>query len=152
LANSKGSILYSLNFISNQTKQNILHHSTPTTTIQPPKQQNLNEVKKNKMSKDQTIGALIVFACIIIVILYVGGLFFYGWTTNNISALAFFGTGEAAVANVQLWLIATPVLISVIAILAIGTWIGYTTLTTPPPKPIDDITNDIQAETTAETT
>jgi len=34
-----------------------------------------------------------------------------------------------------------------IAILAIGGWIGYTMATTPPPKPIEAVTGEIQQET-----
>jgi predicted DNA-binding transcriptional regulator len=59
---------------------------------------------------------------------------------------------------VQFWLIATPVLIGFIAILAIGAWIGYTMATTPPPKPIEELntttetadkTEQIKNETTS---
>jgi len=41
---------------------------------------------------------------------------------------------------------AVLVLVSIafIAILAIGAWIGWTMATTPPPKPIEEITTEIE--------
>jgi H+/Cl- antiporter ClcA len=92
------------------------------------------------MSKDQALGALIVVVCVIIIIGYISGMFLYdpyikGWL--NI--------GSAA--NVQFWLIATPVLVAFVAILLIGAWIGYTMATTPSPKPIEEITTETKQET-----
>ncbi len=50
--------------------------------------------------------------------------------------------------DVSYWLIATPVTIAFIAIMAIGAWIGLTMATTPPPKPIEEITAENETETT----
>jgi NADH:ubiquinone oxidoreductase subunit 6 (subunit J) len=91
------------------------------------------------MSKDQALGGLIVVVCVVLIIGYIGGLFLYdpyikGWL--NI--------GSAA--NVQFWLIATPVLVAFVAILLIGAWIGYTMATTPSPKPIEEITSETKQE------
>jgi uncharacterized protein YneF (UPF0154 family) len=91
------------------------------------------------MSKDQALGALIVVVCVVLIIGYIGGMFLYdpyikGWLN----------LGSAA--NVQFWLIAVPVIIALVAILLIGAWIGYTMATTPPPKPIEDITSEIKQE------
>src|SRR4030066_331736 len=96
------------------------------------------------VSKDQAIGGVIAFVCVIVALLYVVGLFFYGWIAENISALALFGKGETAVANLRFWLIAIPVLVGFVAILAIGAWIGWTMATTPPPKPIEEITTEME--------
>lgn len=87
------------------------------------------------MSKDQALGGLIVVVCVVLIIGYIGGLFLYdpyikGWL--NIGAAE----------NVHFWLIATPVAIAFVAILAIGAWIGYTMATTPAPKPIEEITTE----------
>jgi hypothetical protein len=38
------------------------------------------------------------------------------------------------------------VFVAFIAILAIGAWIGWTMATTPPPKPIEDITSEMETE------
>ena len=73
------------------------------------------------VNKDQRIGWLICIGCVTIAISYTVALFY------------------PALEAIRLWLVATPVLIAFIAILAIGAWIGWTMATTPPPKPIEEI-------------
>jgi len=83
-------------------------------------------------SKDQTIGALILAICII-------GILVYGW-------LVFGGLGiEAA-----LFVLKLTGFVAVGGILAIGAWIGWTMATTPPPKPIEELEKEIEAETAEE--
>jgi cytoskeletal protein RodZ len=95
------------------------------------------------VSKDQGIGGLICLVCVVVGILYTLGLFLFGylWRPTDVPrwTLAF-------------TLVALPVFIAFIAILAIGAWIGWTMATTPPPKPIEDITSEMETEqkTTAE--
>jgi predicted DNA-binding transcriptional regulator len=84
------------------------------------------------VSKDQAIGGVICAVCVIIGILYTIGLFFFG---NP------FGTPHW---EIQFWLIALPVFIAFVAIMAIGAWIGWTMATTPPPKPIEEITSEME--------
>jgi H+/Cl- antiporter ClcA len=96
------------------------------------------------MSKDQTIGALITILCVLVAVGYITGLFLY---PTLIQPWLNLGTN----ANVQFWLIATPVLIGFIAILAIGAWIGYTMATTPPPKPIEEITAENETQESKDT-
>ena len=79
------------------------------------------------MSKDQAIGATICTACVIIGALYTAGLFYFG---NRLSSWP-----------LEFWLIAVPVFLALIAILGIGAWIGWSMATTPPPKPIEEITS-----------
>jgi hypothetical protein len=79
-------------------------------------------------SKDQLIGGIIFVICVVIGILYTIGLFF--WPGANL-------LGEKLP---YIWLIAIPVFLAFIAIMAIGAWIGWTMATTPPPKPIEEIT------------
>jgi len=81
------------------------------------------------MSKDQAIGFLIFLTCTAVGILYCFGLF---WPAQE----AF-----------RFWIIAIPVFIGFIAIMAIGAWIGWTMATTPPPKPIQDIEQEVTEET-----
>ncbi|MEM1563213.1 MAG: transcriptional regulator [Candidatus Bathyarchaeia archaeon] len=83
------------------------------------------------VSKDQAIGWVIFLVCLIVGILYTVGLFYYGVPQNW---------------NVAFWLIAIPVFIAFIAIMGIGAWIGWTMATTPPPKPIEEITSEIEEE------
>jgi len=52
--------------------------------------------------------------------------------------------GLTNTANVQFWAVAIPVFIAFIAIMFIGAWIGWTMATTPPPKPIEEITTEIE--------
>jgi len=90
------------------------------------------------VSKDQAIGGLIFLVCAVVIIGYVGALFFYHNTTLNISlknALNLPWSPD----RVGYWLVALPVFIAFVAVLAIGAWIGWTMATTPPPKPIEEI-------------
>jgi len=72
-------------------------------------------------SKDQTVGGLICTVCVAVAAAYTVGMF---WP---------------ALEAIRLWLVAIPVFIAFIAILGIGTWIGWTMATTPPPKPIEEL-------------
>lgn len=87
------------------------------------------------VSKDQTIGGIIFIVCLIVGILYTVGLFWWGYP---------FGTATQAAWTIGFWLIAIPVFLAFIAIMGIGAWIGWTMATTPPPKPIEEITSEIE--------
>ncbi len=89
------------------------------------------------VSKDQTIGAVICLVCVVVAVLYVVGLFGY-------EALIQPWLNLGSVESIGYWLIALPVLIAFVAILAIGAWIGWTMATTPPPKPIEEITSEME--------
>jgi predicted DNA-binding transcriptional regulator len=97
------------------------------------------------MSKDQAIGGAIFAVCIIVAIIYLVALFGY---EQLIQPWLNVGSFEA----VRYWLIAVPVLVAFIAILFIGAWIGWTMATTPPPKPIEEITTEVEEATEEETT
>ena len=90
------------------------------------------------MSKDQAIGGAILTVCVVVAILYLLALFGYQQLIQP-----WLNIGSTA--DVRFWLIAVPVFIAFIAILAIGAWIGYTMATTPPPKPIEEITTETTA-------
>ena len=85
------------------------------------------------VSKDQTIGGIIFIVCVVVAILYTIGLFYFG---NPLSW------------EIQFTLVVIPVFIAFIAVMFIGAWIGWTMATTPPPKPIEEITSEIEAEET----
>lgn len=87
------------------------------------------------VGKDQSIGAAILIVCLAIALIYVATLFFPQW-------LEIFGV--TAQTEVKFWVIAVPVFIAVIGIMAIGMWIGWTMATTPPPKPIEEITSELE--------
>jgi len=89
------------------------------------------------VSKDQAIGGVICLVCVLVAVFYIVGLFGYDLLIKpwlNIGSFA----------DVRFWLIAVPVLVGFVAILAIGAWIGWTMATTPPPKPIEEITTEME--------
>ena len=91
------------------------------------------------VSKDQVIVWLIFLVCAVVIIGYIITLIGYKQVIHPILDL-----GLAT--NIQFWLVAIPVLIAFVTILAIGAWIGWTMGTTPPPKTIEEI----ETETTTE--
>ena len=84
------------------------------------------------VSKDQGIGGAILIVCVIVAIVYVL------LVTVPYQLFGLNGT------TVRLDAVLVLVSIAFIAILAIGAWIGWTMATTPPPKPIEEITVDIE--------
>jgi uncharacterized membrane protein YqjE len=76
------------------------------------------------VSKDQGIGGAILAACVLVAVGYL------------VLIIAF--------PKYQLDAVLILVSIAFIAILAIGAWIGWTMATTPPPKPIEEITTEIE--------
>lgn len=93
------------------------------------------------VSKDQAIGGVIFIVCAVVGIIYVVTLFYPQWLNTiglNVEA--------TWISNVQFWIVAVPVLIAFIAIMGIGAWIGWTMATTPPPKPIEEITSEMETE------
>jgi cytoskeletal protein RodZ len=85
------------------------------------------------VSKDQTIGGIIFIACLIVGILYTVGLFYFGNPLDPAKPWA-----------IEFWLVAIPVFLAFVAIMGIGAWIGWTMATTPPPKPIEEITSEVE--------
>jgi hypothetical protein len=88
------------------------------------------------VSKDQSIGGIILVVCVIVALFYTVTLFYPDWMIN-----IGWASDKGAV---QFWLIAVPVFLAFIAIMAIGAWIGLTMATTPPPKPIEEITKEME--------
>jgi predicted DNA-binding transcriptional regulator len=81
------------------------------------------------VGKDQGIGGAILAVCVVVALGYLvlvvdPGLF-------NLNAT-----------NIRLEAVLVLVSVAFIAILAIGAWIGWTMATTPPPKPIEEITTE----------
>ncbi len=92
------------------------------------------------VSKDQSIGGLIFIVCAVIAIGYVVTLFGYDAIVKPLLGVNW-STG-----GVRFWLIAIPVLVAFIVVLAIGAWIGWTMATTPPPKPIEEFETEEKEE------
>jgi len=93
------------------------------------------------VSKDQAIGGVILVVCAVVAIIYTSILVYPQW-------LSHLGFSEDAAGQqaARFWLIAIPVFVAFVAIMAIGAWIGWTMATTPPPKPIEEITTEMEAE------
>jgi cytoskeletal protein RodZ len=89
------------------------------------------------VSKDQAIGGVICLVCVVVGVLYTLGLFYFGYPM---------GTSTQDAWTIGFWLVVLPVFIAFVAILAIGAWIGWTMATTPPPKPIEEITSEMETE------
>jgi predicted DNA-binding transcriptional regulator len=87
------------------------------------------------VSKDQAIGWLIFIVCAVVIVGYLVALFAYDPLIKDTINL---GDSE----EVRFWLVAIPVLIAFVAVLAIGAWIGWTMGTTPPPRPIEEIESE----------
>ena len=51
--------------------------------------------------------------------------------------------GSLEPTTVQLWVVAIPVLIAFLTLLAIGAWIGWTMATTPSPRSIGEADTEI---------
>jgi formate hydrogenlyase subunit 3/multisubunit Na+/H+ antiporter MnhD subunit len=92
------------------------------------------------VSKDQGIGGAILIVCVVVAIGYLVTLFYPTW----LSTIGLIANTAEAKQNAQFWTIAVPVFIAFVAILFIGAWIGWTMATTPPPKPIEEITTEIE--------
>ena len=89
------------------------------------------------VSKDQAIGGAILLVCVVVAVVYLVALFGYEQLIKP-----WLNIGSAV--DVRFWLIAVPVFVAFVAILFIGAWIGWTMATTPPPKPIEEITTEIE--------
>jgi len=89
------------------------------------------------VSKDQAIGGVICLVCVLVAIGYTILVIFPGEVAGLLSISS---TGD----SIRLVAVLVPVLVAFIAILAIGAWIGWTMATTPPPKPIEEITTEME--------
>jgi predicted DNA-binding transcriptional regulator len=89
-------------------------------------------------SKDQSVGALIFIFCIAVSIVYLVLVAAPNVITNIFPSLS--------ARDLQFGAIATVVLIAFLAIMFIGAWIGWTMATTSPPKPMEDLENEIEEE------
>ena len=91
------------------------------------------------VSKDQAIGGVICLVCVVVAVFYLITLFYPRWLADI--GLISLVTAET---EVRFWVVAVPVFIAFVAIMAIGAWIGWTMDTTPPPKPIEEITTEME--------
>ena len=91
------------------------------------------------VSKDQAIGGAILAVCVIVALVFALLIIFPAQVYGLVGTVTD-KTGD----NIRLDAVLILVSIAFIAILAIGAWIGWTMTTTPPPKPIEEITTEIE--------
>jgi len=94
------------------------------------------------MAKDQAIGAAILAVCIIIAVGFVILVAFPASAASILQMKVDSNTGL----TIRLDAVLILVSVAFIAILGIGAWIGWTMATTPPPKPIEEITTETPTE------
>ncbi len=99
------------------------------------------------MSKDQAIGGAILAVCIVVAVVY-AILVVFPVPVASLLGMAIDGNTGL---TLRLYAVLLPVFVAFIAILAIGAWIGFTMATTPPPKPIEEITAEPSVEPAKET-
>jgi len=92
------------------------------------------------VSKDQGIGGAILAVCVIVALAFALLVIFPAEISKFLGMAVNSDTGR----TIRLDLVLVLVSIAFIAILAIGAWIGWTMATTPPPKPIEEITTEIE--------
>jgi predicted DNA-binding transcriptional regulator len=90
------------------------------------------------VSKDQAIGGAILGVCVIVALLFALLVIFPAQVYGLLGTI----TGNTG-NDIRLVLVLILVSIAFIAILGIGAWIGLTMATTPPPKPIEEITAEM---------
>ncbi len=78
--------------------------------------------------------------CVLVAVFYIVTLFYPVLLVDILGIIGLSTTNF----DVQFWIIAIPVFVAFIAIMFIGAWIGWTMATTPPPKPIEEITTEIE--------
>jgi len=88
------------------------------------------------VSKDQLIGGAILLVCVLVAVCYIVAIA----APDQVSNLLRLNMDKA---TFRLWIVTIPVFIAFVAIMFIGAWIGWTMATTPPPKPIEEITAEI---------
>jgi len=88
------------------------------------------------VSKDQVIGGAILLVCVLVAVFYIVAIAAPGQVSNLLQL-------NMEKETFRLWVVTIPVFIAFVAIMFIGAWIGWTMATTPPPKPIEEITAEI---------
>jgi predicted DNA-binding transcriptional regulator len=77
------------------------------------------------MGRDQVVGALLMVLSVAVIMVYGWIVFFTEWSILLLQITGF---------------------IAVLGVFGILAWIGYTLATTPPPKPIEEIENELEKE------
>ncbi len=103
------------------------------------------------MGKDKIYGLVILAVGVLIAVFYTIMLPVDLWVTQeNLGGVLRpegfeFMIGVWDVANWK-WALAIPIYLIVVVICLIAVWIGYSMLTTPPPVPLEELEEELEAE------
>ena len=102
------------------------------------------------MGKDKIIGAVLLAACAAILGIYTYNLWadFANYQVYDAGNAAIPWTWFADWPSFISWEISVilPVFLAIVVVLVIGIWIGYSMLTTPPPVPLEELEEELEAE------
>ena len=100
------------------------------------------------MTKDKIIGAVIMILAILLIIVYtvIGpiDLLLAGTTIPWLDTLT--GWLRAIPGFNYMWAIVLPMWLVVFLVGVIAAWIGFSMLTTPPPVPLEELEEELEAE------
>ena len=102
------------------------------------------------MTKDKIIGAVIMILAILLIIVYtvIGPIDLL--LTSDLPALDWFDGITAWLRNINgfnwKWAMMLPMFMVVFLISVIAAWIGFSMLTTPPPVPLEELEEELEAE------
>jgi hypothetical protein len=102
------------------------------------------------MAKDKILGAIIMVVGILIIFFYTvmgpidracmdGGFMAGTWLDNITSWRNMFGLDWE-------WMVILPMWLVVVLVGVIAAWIGFSMLTTPPPVPLEELEEELEAE------
>lgn len=102
------------------------------------------------MSKDKMFGAIIFVVGILLIVFY----FFWGPLELYFAKMGdSYPAGLQWLYNIPLmsweWAVVIPLFIVVLLVGVIAVWIGYSMITTPPPVPLEELEEELEAEEAA---
>jgi fatty acid desaturase len=114
----------------------------------------INVIGVKIMAKDKILGAVIMLVGVLIIVFYTfwGPLSLY-WQgsqlnqTNYPSWLSWFYVSIPAMN--WAWAVVLPLWLIVVLVGVIAAWIGFSMLTTPPPVPLEELEEELEAEENA---
>jgi hypothetical protein len=98
------------------------------------------------MGKDKAFGFTILLLGVLMIIFYIfwGPLSLIYDLTGNLSGLS----GLFSVLKWQ-WALMVPIFLGVVLFGLLAAWIGYSMITTPPPVPLEELEEELEAEEAA---
>ncbi len=102
------------------------------------------------MAKDKLYGAIILAVAAVVLVVYTlyTVVDWYIWMSNGNTGHGLAEPISGFLTNVFDWqfMIMAPIWLLVSLIMIIAIWIGYSMLTTPPPVPLEELEEELEAE------